>query len=131
VGRRLGGSWAAPGRCLGGSWTVLDGAGRCGRAYVGAVTDPDASSAPDAHPSNGPGSPADVPGSPTDGPLTTAVHVGNEPDEGTGAVRTPLVLANSYSLPYDPSQMSWSNTEVPFYTRNSGVNQIALQRKLA
>src|SRR5699024_6921491 len=65
------------------------------------------------------------------GPLTTAVHVGNEPDEGTGAVRTPLVLANSYSLPYDPSQMSWSNTEVPFYTRNSGVNQIALQRKLA
>lgn len=65
------------------------------------------------------------------GPLTTAVHVGNEVDEGTGAVRTPLVLANSYALPYDPSQMSWSNTEVPFYTRNSGVNQLALQRKLA
>lgn len=65
------------------------------------------------------------------GPLTTAVHVGNEVDEGAGAVRTPLVLANSYALPYDPSQMSWSNTEVPFYTRNSGVNQLALQRKLA
>ncbi|WP_182360515.1 trans-sulfuration enzyme family protein [Tomitella gaofuii] len=65
------------------------------------------------------------------GPMTTAVHVGNEIDGGTGAVRTPLVLANSYALPYDPSQMSWSGTDVPFYTRNSGVNQLALQRKLA
>lgn len=63
--------------------------------------------------------------------MSTAVHVGNDIDPGTGAVRTPLVLANSYALPYDPSQMSWSNTEVPFYTRNSGVNQLALQRKLA
>src|SRR5699024_6728246 len=90
------------------------------------VTDSDADRAPTAAPDGA----ADRPGH-AGGPLTTAVHVGNEIDEGTGAVRTPLVLANSYALPYDPSQMSWSNTEVPFYTRNSGVNQLALQRKLA
>lgn len=93
------------------------------RAYVGSVTDRDAQ--PEPEPTH------QSPGTPTGGALTTAVHVGNEVDEGTGAVRTPLVLANSYALPYDPSQMSWSNTEVPFYTRNSGVNQLALQRKLA
>jgi cystathionine beta-lyase/cystathionine gamma-synthase len=62
---------------------------------------------------------------------TQAVHGGNAIDPGTGAIRTPLVLANSYALPEDPSQLSWSGFDVPLYTRNSGVNQIALQRKLA
>lgn len=62
---------------------------------------------------------------------TQAVHGGNAIDLGTGAIRTPLVLANSYALPEDPSQLSWSGFDVPLYTRNSGVNQIALQRKLA
>jgi cystathionine beta-lyase/cystathionine gamma-synthase len=59
------------------------------------------------------------------------VHAGNSIDPGTGAVRTPLVLANSYALPDDPSELSWSGTDVPLYTRNSGVNQLALQRRLA
>ena len=64
-------------------------------------------------------------------PLTQAVHAGNEIDRGSGALRTPIVMANSYALPEDPSQISWSGTDVPLYTRNSGVNQLALQAKLA
>lgn len=60
-----------------------------------------------------------------------AVHAGNRIDPGTGAVRAPLVLANSYALPEDPSQISWSGTEVPIYTRNTGTNQALLQEKLA
>ena len=63
--------------------------------------------------------------------LTQAVHAGNEIDPVTGAIRTPLVLANSYALPDDPSQISWSSTDGGLYTRNSGVNQMALQKKLA
>jgi methionine-gamma-lyase len=59
------------------------------------------------------------------------VHAGNEIDRGSGALRTPIVMANSYALPDDPSQISWSGTDVPLYTRNSGVNQLALQAKLA
>lgn len=62
---------------------------------------------------------------------TQAVHVGNGIDQGSGAIRTPIVLANSYALPEDPSNVSWSGTDVPLYTRNSGANQLALQRKLA
>ncbi|HEV7956477.1 MAG: aminotransferase class I/II-fold pyridoxal phosphate-dependent enzyme [Microbacteriaceae bacterium] len=65
------------------------------------------------------------------GLLTQAVHAGNEVDPGSGAIRTPLVLANSYALPADPSAISWSGTDIPLYTRNSGVNQLALERKLA
>lgn len=63
--------------------------------------------------------------------LSQAVHAGNKIDEGSGAVRTPIVMANSYALPEDPSQISWSGTDVPLYTRNSGANQIGLQDKLA
>ncbi len=62
---------------------------------------------------------------------TQAVHAGNEIDRGSGAIRTPIVMANSYALPEDPSQVSWSGTDVPLYTRNSGTNQLALQSKLA
>ena len=65
------------------------------------------------------------------GLATQAVHAGNAVDAGTGAIRTPLVMANSYALPDDPSQLSWSGYDVPLYTRNSGANQLALQRKLA
>lgn len=60
-----------------------------------------------------------------------AVHAGNAVDKGSGAIRTPIVMANSYALPDDPSNVSWSGTEIPLYTRNSGANQIALQTKLA
>ncbi|WP_104166494.1 PLP-dependent aspartate aminotransferase family protein [Cryobacterium sp. N22] len=63
--------------------------------------------------------------------FSQAVHAGNAIDSGTGAVRTPIVMANSYALPEDPSSISWSGTEVPLYTRNSGVNQLGLQQKLA
>lgn len=62
---------------------------------------------------------------------TSAVHAGNETDAGSGAIRTPIVMANSYALPEDPSGLSWSGTDVPLYTRNSGTNQLGLQRKLA
>lgn len=63
---------------------------------------------------------------------TQAVHLGNSIDPGTLAIRTPLVLANSYALPEDPEAISWSGAgNVPIYTRNGGVNQAALERKLA
>jgi len=62
---------------------------------------------------------------------TLAVHAGNTIDTGSGAIRTPIVMANSYALPEDPSEVSWSGTDVPLYTRNSGVNQLGLQAKLA
>lgn len=62
---------------------------------------------------------------------TQAVHAGNSIDPGTGAIRTPLVFANSYALPADPSSVDWSGTAIPLYTRNGGVNQQALQTKLA
>ena len=62
---------------------------------------------------------------------TWAVHGGNSIDVGTGAVRSPLVMANSYLLPEDPSEMGWSDTEGLVYTRNAGANQVALQKKLA
>lgn len=64
-------------------------------------------------------------------PLTQAVHVGNEIDSGSGAVRTPIILANSYALPEDPSAMSWSSADATLYTRNGGANQKLLQQKLA
>lgn len=60
-----------------------------------------------------------------------AVHAGNLIDAGSGAIRTPIVMANSYALPEDASTISWSGTDVPLYTRNSGANQLGLQAKLA
>src|SRR5690554_5661711 len=64
-------------------------------------------------------------------PLTQAVHAGNMVDSGTGAIRSPLVLANSYLLPEDPSSISWSSSEHTLYTRNGATNQKLLQQKLA
>lgn len=60
-----------------------------------------------------------------------AVHAGNCPDATTGAIVTPIVMSNSYQLPDDPSGMDWSDSQRLFYTRNSGHNQICLERKLA
>lgn len=65
------------------------------------------------------------------GDQTWAVHGGNTIDAGTGAVRTPIVMANSYRLPEDPASMNWSATDALMYTRNGGVNQLALEAKLA
>jgi methionine-gamma-lyase len=61
---------------------------------------------------------------------TRAIHAGNEVDKETGAIRRPIVMANSYELPYDPSDLNWSGTGVNLYTRNGGVNQKYLQDKL-
>ncbi|MCW4384684.1 aminotransferase class I/II-fold pyridoxal phosphate-dependent enzyme [Salinibacterium sp. SYSU T00001] len=63
--------------------------------------------------------------------MSQSVHAGNRIDEATGAVRAPLVLANSYALPDDPSAISWSSSEATIYTRNGAANQKLLQQKLA
>ncbi|TWF81230.1 methionine-gamma-lyase [Pseudonocardia hierapolitana] len=62
---------------------------------------------------------------------TLAIHAGNAVDAGSGAIRRPLVMANSYALPDDPSEISWSGTGTPLYTRNGGANQKWLEEKLA
>lgn len=62
--------------------------------------------------------------------LTLAVHGGVRTDS-TRALRTPLVMANSYELPDDPSDISWSASAPGLYTRNTGVNQAGLEDKLA
>ncbi|MEV4734630.1 aminotransferase class I/II-fold pyridoxal phosphate-dependent enzyme [Saccharopolyspora sp. NPDC049426] len=62
---------------------------------------------------------------------TWAVHGGNRIDSGSGALRNPLVMANAYALPEDPSVMNWSATEGLVYTRNGAANQVALEEKLA
>lgn len=60
-----------------------------------------------------------------------AVHGGNVADATTGAIRTPIIMANSYRLPDDPSVMDWSNPQGLCYTRNSSHNQVCLEQKLA
>ncbi|MBQ6387846.1 MAG: aminotransferase class I/II-fold pyridoxal phosphate-dependent enzyme [Ruminococcus sp.] len=62
---------------------------------------------------------------------TRAVHIGNEIDKETGAIRRPITMANSYALPYDPTDMNWSSAGGNLYTRNGGANQKYLQEKLA
>lgn len=62
---------------------------------------------------------------------TRAVHTGNDVDTETGAIRRPITMANSYALPYDPSDMNWSSADGNLYTRNGGANQKYLQEKLA
>ncbi|MDR3254935.1 MAG: aminotransferase class I/II-fold pyridoxal phosphate-dependent enzyme [Synergistaceae bacterium] len=63
--------------------------------------------------------------------LTRSVHVGNGIDTETGAIRRPITMANSYALPYDPSDLNWSSASGNIYTRNGGANQGYLQEKLA
>ncbi|MGC4932487.1 trans-sulfuration enzyme family protein [Gordonia sp. DT30] len=65
----------------------------------------------------------------TAGDMTACVHAGNAPSGP--AIRTPITMANSYHLPSNPESVDWSGTDQLFYTRNSGANQLALQRKLA
>ena len=62
---------------------------------------------------------------------TRAVHTGNDVDKETGAVKRPITMANSYELPYDPTNMNWSSAEGNLYTRNGGANQKYLQERLA
>ncbi|GHB83065.1 hypothetical protein GCM10010306_092060 [Streptomyces umbrinus] len=62
---------------------------------------------------------------------TQAVHCGNQADVGTGAIRTPIIMANSYTLPEDPFTLDPDNPDLLVYTRESGANQLGLQAKLA
>src|SRR3954469_9841682 len=59
------------------------------------------------------------------------VHGGNRADRTTGAVRTPIVMANSYLLPEDPATLDDADPDLLVYTRESGANQLGLQTKLA
>lgn len=67
----------------------------------------------------------------TRGFQTECVHSGNGIDQETGAIRRPLIMANSYRLPEDASMMNWSDPNQLVYTRNTSANQIYLQEKLA
>ena len=62
---------------------------------------------------------------------TRAVHVGNDIDRDSGAIKRPITLANSYALPYDPTDMNWSSAGGNLYTRNGGTNQNYLQERIA
>ncbi|MDR3305065.1 MAG: aminotransferase class I/II-fold pyridoxal phosphate-dependent enzyme [Clostridiales Family XIII bacterium] len=62
---------------------------------------------------------------------TQAIHGGNDIDGETGAIRRPITMANSYALPYDPTEMNWSSSGGRLYTRNGAANQEYLQEKLA
>ncbi len=62
---------------------------------------------------------------------TRAIHTGNAASTETGAIERPITLANSYTLPYDASEMNWSAADVNIYTRNGGANQRYLQEKIA
>lgn len=62
---------------------------------------------------------------------TRAIHAGNAVDKETGAIERPITMANSYALPYDPSDMNWSAAEGAIYTRNGGANQKYLQERIA
>lgn len=62
---------------------------------------------------------------------TRAVHTGNDTDKDTGAIKRPITMANSYELPYDPTDMNWSSAEGNLYTRNGGSNQKYLQQRIA
>lgn len=62
---------------------------------------------------------------------TRAVHVGNEVDKDSGAVKRPITMANSYALPYDPTDVNWSSASGNLYTRNGGTNQKYLQERIA
>lgn len=59
------------------------------------------------------------------------MHGGNLPHTDGEPIRVPITMANSYHLPYDPSSLDWSSPDHLIYTRNTGVNQVALQQKLA
>ena len=62
---------------------------------------------------------------------TRAVHTGNDIDQDSGAIKRPITMANSYALPYDPTDMNWSSAAGNLYTRNGGTNQKYLQERVA
>ena len=62
---------------------------------------------------------------------TLSIHLGNGVDAETGAIRRPITLANAYALPYDPSDINWSSSDVNLYARNGHPNQRYLEAKIA
>jgi cystathionine beta-lyase/cystathionine gamma-synthase len=62
---------------------------------------------------------------------TWSVHGGNRADETTGAIRTPIIMANSYRLPADPTTIDDPDFGGLVYTREHGANQRGLEEKLA
>lgn len=62
---------------------------------------------------------------------TRAIHVGNEVDKETGAIRRPITMANCYRLPEDASALNWSDPNNVIYTRTTSANQLYLQQRLA
>ena len=60
---------------------------------------------------------------------TRAVHTGNDIDKETGAIRRPIIMANSYELPYDPSDLNWSSSaDKPLYTRTAEQTRIIFRK---
>ena len=61
-----------------------------------------------------------------------AVHGGNRADATTGAIRTPIVMANSYRLPHDPQPWTtpirtrWSTPASPAPTSSACRPQAAM-----
>ena len=47
---------------------------------------------------------------------TRAVHTGNDVDAETGAIKHSITMANSYELPYGPSDLNWSSAGKNLYT---------------
>lgn len=62
--------------------------------------------------------------------LTRCIHVGNDIDKETGAIRRPITMANSYRLPDDASTLNWSDPNNIIYTRTTSANQLYLQERL-
>lgn len=63
--------------------------------------------------------------------VTRCIHVGNDIDKETGAIRRPITMANSYRLPDDASTLNWSDPNNIIYTRTTSANQFYLQQRLA
>ena len=59
------------------------------------------------------------------------MHGGNRSDDTPGAIRTPIVMANSYLLPEDPTTIDDPGHDGLVYTREHGANQRGLEQKLA
>ncbi len=62
---------------------------------------------------------------------TRSIHLGDDDKKVGSPVEPAITMANSFILPYDPSSMNWSASDENIYTRNGGVNQGMLEKKLA
>jgi cystathionine beta-lyase/cystathionine gamma-synthase len=60
---------------------------------------------------------------------TRAVHFDNGIDKETNVIKRPIIMGNSYKLPYDPN-LNWSSADTNLYTRNGGSNQQYLQERI-